>query len=134
MEFAVKKIESEPYEGDRPGARVRVVPDKVPLTELEAESLFGGPAPAGAPGTTDWKFKHLAGFTSKGDGVREVLVVRTMQVTEEYQLKAPYRCISVASNDTLPGSTALAGRPTTGQRVMVQFNVEGEGAKWFKKM
>ena len=52
-----------------------------------------------------------------------------MQVTEEYQLKAPYRCISVPSNDTLPGSTALAGRPTTGQRVMVQFNVEGEGAK-----
>ena len=54
-----------------------------------------------------------------------------MQVTEEYQLKAPYRCISVASNDTLPGSTALAGRPTTGQRVRVQFDVEGEGAKWF---
>ena len=74
----------------------------------------------------------MAGFTSPGDGVREVLVVRTMHVTEEYQLKAPYRCISVASNDTLPGSPALAGRPTTGQRVMVQFNVEGEGAKWFK--
>ena len=97
--------------------------DKVPLTELEAGSLFAWPA--GAPGTADWMFKHLAGFTSKGDGVREVLVVRTMQVTEEYQLKAPYRCISVASNDTLPGSPALAGRPTTGQRVMVQFNVEG---------
>ena len=47
-------------------------------------------------------------------------------------MKAPYRCISVPSNDTLPGSPALAGRPTTGQRVRVQFNVEGEGAKWFK--
>ena len=65
--------------------------------------------------------------------MREVLVVRTMQVMEEYHLKAPYRCISVPSNDTLPVSTALAGRPTTGQRVMVQFNVEGEGAGWFFK-
>ena len=42
------------------------------------------------------------------------------------------RCIYVPSNDTLPVATALAGRPTTGQRVMVQFNVEGEGAGWFK--
>eukprot|EP01048_Picozoa_sp_COSAG05_P034040 COSAG05_NODE_13997_length_411_cov_2.266026_1_plen_84_part_01 len=77
-------------------------------------------------------FKHLAGFTSPGDGVREVLVVRTMQLTEEYQLKAPYRCISVATNGTLPRSSALAGRPTIGQRVRVQFNVEGGGVEWSK--
>ena len=54
-----------------------------------------------------------------------------MQVMAEYQLKAPYRCLSMIANDTLPRSLALAGRPTTGQRVRVQFDVEGEGAKWF---
>ena len=116
-EFAVKNIELEPYEGDQVGARIRVALDKVPLTELEAGSIFAWPA--GAPGAADWWYKHLAGFTSPGDGVREVLVVRTMQVVEECQLKAPYRCIS-----------ALAGRPTTGQRVLVEF--KGEGAGWFK--
>ena len=104
MEFAIKEIQSEPYERDRVGARIRVAPNKAPLTELEAGSLFAWPA--GAPGTADWKFKHLAGFNTPGDGMREVLVVRTMQVVEEYQLKAPYRCISVPSIDTLPVSTA----------------------------
>ena len=92
MEFAIKEIQSEPYEGNRAGAHIRVAPNKVPLTELEAGSLFAWQA--GAPGTADWQFKHLAGLTSPGDGVREVLVVRTMQVVEEFQLKAPYRRIS----------------------------------------
>ena len=76
MEFAVKQIEFEPNEGDQAGARIRVAPNKVPLTELEAGSIFAWPV--GAPGTVDWRYKHLAWFTSPGDGVREVLVVRTM--------------------------------------------------------
>ena len=91
MEFAIKEIQSEPYEGNRAGAHIRVAPNKVPLTELEAGSTFAWPV--GAPGTADWRYKHLAGFTSPRDRVREVLVVRTMQVTEEFELKAPYRCI-----------------------------------------
>mgnify|MGYP002841816751 CR=1 FL=1 len=117
MEFAIKKIQSKPYEGDRLGDNIRVAPKKVRLTELEAGSLFAWPA--GAPSTADWRYKHLAGFTSPGDGVREVLVVRTMRAVAEYSLKAPYQCIS-----------ALAGRPTTGQRVLVEF--KGEGAGWLK--
>ena len=88
MEFAVKQIESEPYEGDQAGARIRV-------TELEAGSIFAWSM--GAPRTVDWWYKHLAGFTSPGDGVRKVLVVRTMQVVEEYELKAPYRSMHISS-------------------------------------
>ena len=62
MEFAIKKIQSKPYEGDRLGDNIRVAPKKVRLTELEAGSLFAWPA--GAPSTADWRYKHLAGFTS----------------------------------------------------------------------
>ena len=88
MEFAVKQIESEPYEGDQAGAHIRV-------TELEAGSIFAWSM--GAPRTVDWWYKHLAGFTSPGDGVRKVLVVRPMQVVEEYELKAPYRSMHISS-------------------------------------
>ena len=30
MEFAVKQIETEPYEGDQVGAHIQVAPNKVP--------------------------------------------------------------------------------------------------------
>ena len=55
-----------PYEGDQVGAHIRVAPDKVPLTELEAGSIFAWPA--GALGVADWRYKHLAGFTSPATG------------------------------------------------------------------
>ena len=49
------------------------------------------------------------------------MVVRTMRAVAEYSLKAPYQCLSMIAKDTV----------WQDMRVSVQFDVEGEGSKWF---